>query len=114
MKPIVYYDDSCSFCQYWINFLKKRDTQEKLQYMPLHKLYVQKTIPTKIRTIDSVILSYNNTYYYYSRAVLKALQLLGGIYILTGIFYSIPRVFLDAIYRYIAKRRKKNVNTTRV
>ena len=55
--------------------------------------------------LESIIFYEDGTLYYKSTAILKILRSLGGIWLLSSIFYIIPEIVRDFIYDIIAKYR---------
>ncbi len=106
MKPKLFYDNTCGFCAKSVLFLQKIDTKKRLQFIGLSTQVAKKQIPSKILQHDSVILFFQNKYYIYSTAILKALTIIGGFYKIAVLGYIIPKTFRDFLYKYIAKKRK--------
>ncbi len=102
-ERIVIFDGICGFCNKSIDILMKLDTQKKFRYTPIQGEFV-KTLDIE-PDIDSIIYYEDRTLFYKSTAILKILRSLGGIWIITNIFYIIPKVFRDFIYNVIAKYR---------
>jgi len=104
-RRIIIFDGICGLCNKSVNILLKLDKKKVFRYTPLQGEYV-KTLELK-PYIDSIVFYENGTLYYKSTAILKILRSLGGIWILTNVFYIIPRVMRDFIYDIIAKYRYK-------
>ena len=81
------------------------DKDKVFKYTPLQGEFVKSLdIPDNI---DSIIFYQDGNTYYKSNAILKILRSLGGIWVLSNVFYIIPRVIRDYIYDLIAKYRYK-------
>ena len=102
-KRIILFDGICMFCNSSVNTLMKLDAQKIFLYTPLQGKYVQSLHLNP--DIDSIIYYEDGNLFYKSTAILKILRSLGGIWIITNIFYIIPSVTRDFIYDLIAKYR---------
>jgi predicted DCC family thiol-disulfide oxidoreductase YuxK len=108
-KHIVLFDGECNFCNYWVNYIIKRDKKDAFRFSSLQSTIGKELLKQhKISsTIDSVLLIKQNIPYIKSTAALKIAQSLGGT---TSILYPlivIPRFIRDFFYDIIAKYRYK-------
>jgi len=102
-ERIIIFDGVCGFCNKSIDALMRLDEDKLFKYTSLQGEYAKKlAIP---KGLDSIIFYDNGTLYYKSTAILKILRSLGGIWILSNIFYIIPKIVRDFIYDIIAKYR---------
>ena len=117
MQHIVFYDDTCGLCQRSIIFFIKRDKKRELLFAPLNGKTAAKELEEWLKDhsqVDSIILvekenAKTKKTLYYSKAVLRLLWHIGGIWSLFGLFSFLPSWLLwpaDCIYRQIAKRRR--------
>ena len=104
-KRIVLFDGVCGFCNKSIDTLILLDEKKQFSYSSLQGEFA-KTLPLE-PDIDSIIFYEEGKLYYKSTAILKIVRSLGGVWILTTVFYLIPRVVRDFIYDVIAKYRYK-------
>ena len=104
-ERIIVFDGVCGFCNKSIDILIKLDTQKSFKYTSLQGEYV-KTLDIET-DIDSIIFYEDGILYYKSTAILKILRSLGDIWVMSNIFYLIPKVIRDFIYDVIAKYRYK-------
>ncbi|EIF52003.1 thiol-disulfide oxidoreductase DCC family protein [Sulfurovum sp. AR] len=102
-KRVVVFDGVCFFCNKCIDILMKLDKNKTLKYTSLQGAFM-KTLNVE-QDLQSIILYEDGALYYKSTAILRILRSLGGIWILTNIFYLIPKVIRDYIYDLIAKHR---------
>lgn len=108
---ILLYDGDCGLCHRSVRFLYKRDTKHQFTFVPLHselgkQLSSKRAIDTN--KIDSIILIEQNVAYFIkSRAILKSLNALGGLWKLSYPLLLIPNCLGDFIYDLIAKYRSK-------
>ncbi|MDQ7047441.1 MAG: DCC1-like thiol-disulfide oxidoreductase family protein [Sulfurovum sp.] len=104
-KRIIVFDGICGFCNQSVDFLIKLDKQKIFQYTSIQGEFI-KTLDIE-PDIDSIIFYEDGILYYKSTAILKILHSLGGIWVISKIFYLIPRFIRDFIYDMIAKYRYK-------
>jgi len=103
MQKVIIFDGICGLCNKSIDILIRLDKNKIFKYTSLQGEYV-KTLGID-EEIDSIICYDNGTLHYKSTAILKILRSLGGVWILTSIFYIIPKGVRDFIYDIIAKYR---------
>tara|TARA_B100001287_G_scaffold213816_1_gene182624 strand:+ start:14337 stop:14741 length:405 start_codon:yes stop_codon:yes gene_type:complete len=107
--PIIFIDDECIFCNFWGNFIIKKDRSENI-YISSAKSELYKKISDKKtnlpNTKETIILVYKNRYYSKSDAVIQIAILLKSWYRIFIVGYLIPKTIRDKIYDFIAKRRK--------
>ncbi len=108
---ILLYDGNCGLCHRSVQFLYKRDHKHNFSFVPLGStLGKQLTETSGIDThkIDSIVLVEQKVAYYIkSRAVLKSLNALGGLWRLCYPLLMLPTCFGDWTYDFIAKHRTK-------
>lgn len=107
-KYIILFDGVCNLCNSAINFVIKRDTNNRFLFAPLQsksgaELVKKHLIDTA--TVDSIILIKNNTAYVKSTAALKIAQSLSGLWPLLLLFMIIPPFIRNWVYDYVAKNR---------
>ena len=102
-ERIIVFDGICGFCNKSIDLIMKLDTQKRFKYTSLQGEFVRNLDIEP--DIDSIIFYEDGTLYYKSTAILKIFRSLGGIWIMSNIFYIIPQVIRDFIYDVIAKYR---------
>ena len=103
MHQVILFDGVCGLCNKSVDILIKMDRRKRFKYTSLQGEYV-KTLDIE-PDIDSIIFYQDGAVYYKSTAILKILQALGGLWVMTRVFYLIPRVLRDFIYDSIAKYR---------
>jgi predicted DCC family thiol-disulfide oxidoreductase YuxK len=115
-RLIVFYDNYCGLCQRSILFTLHHDKQRQFLFAPLSGKTAAMELKNWLQehpTVDSlVLLEVGNTdqkISCYSKAILRILWHLGGVWAVAGLFAFLPTPFLwpfDCLYRAIAKRRK--------
>ena len=104
---LILFDGDCNFCNYWVNFVLKRDKQGVFKFASLNseagnKLKLQHQIPV---TVDSIVLIKDDHIFIKSQAALEiAKNLSGGWFMMAG-FKIIPTFIRDAVYDVVAKNR---------
>ena len=106
-NSVVLYDGDCPFCNSIITYIKTKQKNKSIVYLPSKKS--KKLLEKyKIKEISSVIyIQRNSAIYYKSDALFKISKKLRFPFNLFGIFRFIPKSILDYIYDFIAKRRMK-------
>ncbi|KAA1037615.1 DUF393 domain-containing protein [Macrococcus equipercicus] len=100
---VVIYDGDCGFCQYWIRWLLKHDSNERLLFADQYSAFFQ-SLP--VRTADSVMLIAGRHSYTKSDAVIEILAAI-GCRKLAFAGRLVPKVLRDALYEIIAKYRHR-------
>lgn len=102
-ERLILFDGVCGFCNKSLDLFMKLDEEKIFKYTSLQGEHVKSLELEK--DIDSIVLAEEGKLYYKSTAILKTLRALGGVWVLTNIFYLIPRFLRDNIYDVIAKYR---------
>lgn len=107
-NPLILYDDQCSFCSFWVNFVLKKDAKHIFLFAGLSSQTAKKILDQHpfAQNIDTVMLLKNNNLYLKSNAALEIAKTLGGLLQLVYVFKIIPPFIRDYIYDVIAKNRK--------
>lgn len=108
-SPIILYDDQCSFCSFWVNFVLKKDTTNIFLFAGLSS-QTAKTILNQYpfaKNVDTVMLLKDNKLHLKSNAALEIANILGGLLQLFYVFKIVPSLIRDYFYDLIAKNRKK-------
>ncbi len=106
----VLYDNACNMCKASVQFLKKRDKKNRIQFMPLESIEARQ----ELKKVGVMFMQKNTVYFIYqhkaftkSTAVLKALSVLPFPYSALSMFLVVPRFIRDAVYNFIAKNRHR-------
>lgn len=109
-KKIILFDGVCNLCDYSVQYIIKKDTNDKFRFVSLQSTLGKEIINylgISKQNIDSIVLYIpQKAYYYKSGAVL---EIAGELPYLNWfrIFKIIPAGLRDFVYEYIAKNRYK-------
>jgi predicted DCC family thiol-disulfide oxidoreductase YuxK len=115
-KLYVFYDGDCSFCNFWVQWILKRDKKDQFLFASLQGNFGQSFL--KERNLEnknfSTIYLWKPNYYYLQKsdAALKIAETIGGIYYFTKIFKLIPKFIRNWCYDLISKNRQKLINSS--
>lgn len=109
-KKTILFDGVCNLCNQSIQFVIKRDRGDKFRFASLQSQLAQGFFSENQidrNKMDSIILiDEQQRVYNKSTAALKIAKEL-KYYKWMGVFFILPRVFRDAVYKIIAKNRYK-------
>ncbi|UTR08626.1 MULTISPECIES: thiol-disulfide oxidoreductase DCC family protein [Evansella] len=108
-NPIVLFDGDCNFCDSSVQFILKRDKEEKFYFTALQskageELQEKHNVSSDI---DSMVLIDGDKVYYKSGAALRIARHLKGLWKLSYIFIIVPPPIRNAVYNIIANNRYK-------
>jgi predicted DCC family thiol-disulfide oxidoreductase YuxK len=107
-SPTILFDGVCHLCAASVQFVIKRDPQQRFRFARLQSDVAQQLLADYNATdngLDSVVLIYQGRLYRKSRAALHTLLLLNRAWPVMGIFLLVPRFIADPVYDYIGKHR---------
>ncbi len=105
---VILFDGVCNLCNGAVNWVIKRDTQNKFKFSSLQSEYGKQLInrfQLSSDYLNTIVLLDNDQVYLRSEAVLRILRHLGGIYSIAYIFNVIPSPILNFFYNIVAKYR---------
>jgi len=109
-KQIILFDGVCNFCNFWVNFVLKRDKKDLFRFAALQSEKAKElTSKFKFDTskLDTFILIAVNKLYTKSTAALMICKQLNGLVKILYPLIILPKFFRDFIYDLIAKNRYK-------
>jgi len=109
-KQIILFDGVCNFCNFWVNFVLKRDKKDLFRFTALQSEKAKElTSKFKFDTskLDTFILIAENKIYTKSTAALIICKELNGLIKILSPLIILPKFFRDFIYDLIAKNRYK-------
>ncbi len=105
---IILFDGVCNFCISIVNFIIKRDANEKFKFAALQSERGQallKKYGLSTHDFDTIIFICGDTCFIKSSAGLHVLKELGGVWKLFYAFIVVPAPIRDFIYSRIANSR---------
>ncbi|MEM6884382.1 MAG: archaeosortase/exosortase family protein [Verrucomicrobiota bacterium] len=114
-KYVLFFDGECFMCNKSMRFLLNIDRKNRLWFAPLQGKTAQQVIERREELdfdLKSIILIENldtehEKVSLRSTAVLKAMEDIGGIWTLAGLFLFIPATLRDVVYNFVARHRIK-------
>lgn len=105
---IILFDGVCNLCNGVVQFIIKRDREQKFRFAPLQgktgkKLLAEFGIDPA--DTDSIVLVDGDSHYVKSAAALRIAKDLNGIYPLLYSFIAVPGFLRDGVYDIVAKYR---------
>ena len=107
-NPILLFDGVCHLCTASVQFVIKRDPQQRFRLARLQSNVAQQLLAEHHASdngLDSVILIHKGRLYRKSRAALHTMLLLNRAWPLMGVFLLVPRFIADPVYDYIGRHR---------
>ena len=112
-NPIVLYDGVCGLCNHLVQFLLKRDTNDRFRFASLQSNFAQNLLrhhgadPYDLDTVYVVKDHGQREQSLLARsdAVFYMLHQLNGVWKLAGVGRILPKVFRDAAYKAVARNR---------
>jgi predicted DCC family thiol-disulfide oxidoreductase YuxK len=106
----ILFDGICNFCNSAVNFIIRHDKKNNFKFAPIQS-EVGKSLIDQFKMnpvgIDSVILIKGDSYYIKSKAFIKIIKNLKGLWKLFYILIIIPRPIRDFFYDILARNRYK-------
>ena len=110
-KKIVLFDGVCNLCNGAILKTIKYDKKNKFVYTALTsetgKAILDKLQIDPVKTDSIILYDPSVTFYTKSSAALKVMNDFGGLWLLSGIFWIVPKPIRDLVYDFIARNRYK-------
>lgn len=108
-KPIIFFDGVCGLCNYFLDFVLRKDKNHKFYYAPLQGKTAKKYLPELEENTEewTMFLLDEEGLHERSTASLKIFEKLGGAWGTLGIFLYVPKPIRNSVYKFIAKNRYK-------
>ncbi|MDI3322169.1 thiol-disulfide oxidoreductase DCC family protein [Pinibacter soli] len=106
-KPVILFDGVCNLCNGSVQFVIKRDKQNRFQFASLQSEFGRSILAQyKLSSgdFDSFLLLENDTLFTKSTGALKVLSQLHNWHWSTILLF-IPKFIRDAVYSFIARNR---------
>ena len=111
--PVLLYDGVCSFCNSTVKFVLKHDHRGSMRFAALQSGYAYDLLQSRpdLRNIDTVVLyepgeeNSEGRFFTRSKAALRIVSYLGGLWSLCAVLYVVPRPIRDYLYDTFARYR---------
>lgn len=107
-RSIVIFDGVCNLCNFWVDFLIKRDKKGLFLFTANQDQAGKEILETHGESAEDVRTIYfleKDILYKESSAVLRVARRLPGLWPLLYAFIIIPRPIRDLVYQWVAKNR---------
>ncbi len=112
-NPIVLYDGVCGLCNHLVQFILKRDRNDRFRFASLQSDFTREVLTRHGVDPDDLDTVYvirrhaqpNEQLLGRSDAILYMLEQLGGVWKLMTVGRILPRAFRDAVYKIVARNR---------
>lgn len=104
------FDGVCNLCNGVVRFIIARDPQARFRFAPLQAAEALdlSAVPLPVKGDPETIIYLRKGHVYQrSDAALLIAKDLGGIWSSLILFWPVPRILRDSVYRFIARRRYK-------
>lgn len=110
-KYYVFYDGECGFCNFWVHWILKKDTDDHFLFASLQSEFGQKFLSDRnreLKDLDTLYLWKPEKYYLQkSHAVFMIAGIIGGKYKLLSYLRHLPTSLTDFFYDRVSANRKK-------
>jgi len=111
VKYYVFYDGDCGMCNFWVQWILKKDGRKLFLFSALQSEFGQKFLKERNlenRNFNTLYLWKPNSFYNTkSHAVFSIAKILGGKYSVFGYFNVFPKIITDFVYDRIAANRHR-------
>lgn len=110
MDNIVLYDGECGFCNFWVQWILKHDSERRFRFAPLQGEFGQQFLSSNrlsTTVFDTVYFIKSDKYYSKLGAIAEIGNTLGGAYSLLMAAKFLPDFIADGIYGAVSRNRKK-------
>jgi predicted DCC family thiol-disulfide oxidoreductase YuxK len=106
--PVILFDGDCTFCNFWVQYVLKRDKNQQFYFSPLQSDGAKSLISSfdkRFQETDSIIVLYKKKVFDKSDAVFVILKALNhpALYL----WYISPKFLRNVVYDLIAKYRHR-------
>jgi predicted DCC family thiol-disulfide oxidoreductase YuxK len=111
-KKIILFDGVCNFCNFWVNFVIKRDKKDLFRFAPIQsekarELMARFEVNISNENPDTFILIDGEKFFTKSTAALMVCKQLNGMSKILFLLIILPEFFRDFVYDLIAANRYK-------
>ena len=109
-KQIILFDGVCNFCNFWVNFVIKRDKKDLFRFTALQSVKAKELTSRfniDITNLDTFVLIKGEKFFTKSTAALMVCKELNSLVKILFPLIILPKFLRDFIYDLIAKNRYK-------
>lgn len=111
VKPILFYDGDCGFCNHVVAFIIKNERKSEISFSSLQSQFAKDIFKEEVNKedyFDSFKIKANKRVYEKADAVFFLIKTQLKFYFFPLLIFKIlPKRMLNAVYNFIAKRRTK-------
>ena len=106
MKRIIFFDGLCPFCHFWVQYVLKKDQNNKILFAPLQGKIANELLPSVFLSVDTIVLLEDKKRIYTkSDAILRIINTLGGVRKILLVFKVAPTFVRNFLYDLFARNR---------
>lgn len=114
--PFLLFDGSCGLCNASVQFILRHEKKKIIHFASLQSEFAQQVLkeaPNSLVVIpDSILLFHQGKLYMKSQAIFQIIHMMGGWVKIFLVFRYFPLRWLDFLYDYIARNRKRFFGTS--
>ncbi len=114
-EAILAFDGDCSLCNGTVRFILRWERKPKLSFLALQSEMGEQVsahfFPDS-KAPDSIILIHKQQVFVKSKAALRIAGLMGGIFRIFLVMKVLPLSWLDAVYDWVARNRRRWFGTS--
>ncbi|MBK6564372.1 MAG: DUF393 domain-containing protein [Saprospiraceae bacterium] len=106
--PVILFDGDCTFCNFWVQYVLKRDKKRQFYFSPLQSDVAKELITgldKRFQETDSILVFFKKEVYDKSDAVFVILKALN--HPARYLWYISPKFLRNAVYDLIARKRHR-------
>ncbi|MBK9042256.1 MAG: DUF393 domain-containing protein [Saprospiraceae bacterium] len=106
--PVILFDGDCKFCNFWVQFVLKRDKKNQFYFTSLQSEVGKSlvfSLDKKIQDTDSIIVVHKEKIFLLSDAIYEILKVLN--HPVRYLWFISPKFLRNRIYRWIARNRHR-------
>jgi predicted DCC family thiol-disulfide oxidoreductase YuxK len=103
---ILFFDGYCSLCSGLVDWAMRHDKHARIQFASLQGETATAVMSgNNMSATDTVVYCRDGKTYQQSSAVLYLLSDMGGVWVVSRVFFLVPRIFRDLVYKWVAANR---------
>ena len=106
MERIIFFDGLCPFCHFWVQYVLKKDQNNKFLFAQLQGKIANELLPSVFLSVDTIVLLEDKKRIYTkSDAILRIINTLGGVRKILLVFKVVPTFVRNFLYDLFARNR---------